>query len=67
VTVAEVKSATEEIRRLAGERDHSAAHTAEDKLFRRVLKAVAHGHPESREFAAQALRSMDIAFHRWFD
>lgn len=46
--------------------DHEGLHRAEDKLYREVLRACAHGHPEARVMARQALRLREAKFSRWY-
>lgn len=43
------------------------AHGLEDDLHQDTLKAIAAGAPNARELAAEALKSMEIEFPRWFN
>ena len=45
--------------------DDEVAHSAEDRLHRSVLQAIRRGHPEGRELAREALKTLDIEFCRW--
>ena len=54
------------ILRLAQERDHEAAHSAEDKLHQEVLTAIANGRcDDPRSLAEAALKTQGIDFIRW--
>ena len=46
--------------------DPEAAHGSQDALYVDVLRAVAYGHPESREMALEALRLHESPGTRWF-
>ncbi len=45
--------------------DDETAHSYEDSLHKSVLQAISKGHPESRELAREALKTLDIEFCRW--
>lgn len=51
--------------RSAKEGDDEAAHSKEDQFHRRILVLIAKGHPQSKEFAAWALKSREVDFCRW--
>ncbi len=42
------------------------AHEAEDTLWRDVLKAIVGGASNAAELAAEALKSQEITFNRWY-
>lgn len=64
LTVEDVARALADIAAKAG--DDESAHGMEDGLHKRVLRAVAAGHPDARVLAAAALRTGDIDFCRWY-
>lgn len=45
--------------------DDAAAHSTEDALWARVLRAIAAGAVNGQELAAEALKSQEIGFSRW--
>ena len=55
----------DEVRRLAADRDHEAAHSAGRELRLRALLAIAQGAPNAVELAAAALATEGIDFQRW--
>ena len=63
VTIEDVRKAIAEIEACGG--DFECAHSAEDTLHQRVLRAVANGEPNCRELAAEALKTLDLQFERW--
>lgn len=42
------------------------AHSIEKEAWRRVLQAIAEGHANPQELARDALKTLNIDFHRWF-
>ncbi len=62
-----VKSKVENLLRVAARpsRCPERLHRAEDRLYRAVLRACAHSHPEAQEMARQALRLRGAKFPRW--
>lgn len=67
---AEARHRVQEIRRLAGPDeascDDQAAHAAQDRLYRDVLRAIADGCALPRELAQAALETERIDFARWY-
>ena len=63
--LADIVERQELIRRYAEAGDHDVAHTEEDRLYREVLQAIAHGTTKSRILAAYALDTQKIVFQRW--
>lgn len=63
ITATEVIKAIEWIRE--HRHDDAAAHTCEDALYVKVLRAVAEGDPKSQELARAALSTLSISFSRW--
>lgn len=47
-------------------RDDEAAHSMEDELWRDVLKAIAAGATNAAELAAEALKTQELNFSRWY-
>ena len=70
-TTDDVLAKVEEIRSLAENGDHEAAHTAEDKLHQQVLKLIAtrvarrDGGPSAKLLAHAALQTLEIKFDRY--
>lgn len=54
------------LRRWSEKPDPARYGRAELRLYRAVLKAVAHGHPDARAMAGQALR-LSVPNRRWFE
>lgn len=46
-------------------RDDESAHSLEDALHVKVLRAIADGSPNAKELALAALKTLDIEFCRW--
>ncbi len=63
MTVDDVKSRVEEIERKG---DVGMQHAAEDQLHSDVLQAIADGAPNGAELAAEALKTRDLDFSRWY-
>ena len=62
-----VRQTVTAIRDIAG--DPEAAHAAEDNLWGEVLAAIAHEDLDpdyARQLAAEAIRTADINFPRWY-
>lgn len=65
ITLNEIIEARSQIEACAGDDDDERAHGLEDELWERVLQAIAAGAENSRELAAEALKTKDMAFARW--
>lgn len=66
MTLDDIKQRVEEIRKLAGDGDHDAAHSFEDRLHQDVLKAISSGLLADWQKGAEiALSTKQIEFHRW--
>ena len=64
MTIAEIRFRVQtQIQVLAG-RDGEKAHSAEDDLFRDVLKAIAKGSKNAQKLAEAALKSSELMFQR---
>ena len=63
MTIEEVRQAVIEIEAYGG--DSERAHSAEDDLHQRVLRAVANGDSNSQELAVEALKTLDLQSERW--
>ena len=64
MTVDEIQKEAREIARI-GEFDPEEAHSREDLMFEKVLKAIADGHPDAPSLAREAVRSLKSEFSRW--
>lgn len=65
MTLDDVKARLAEIAESAKDDDESA-HACEDDLHQDVLQAIADGHPDAAALAAEALKSVQITFYRWY-
>jgi hypothetical protein len=54
-----------EVLKFAQERDHEAAHGAQDRLMLYCLEAISNGHFNPRIMAKIALQAQGINFERW--
>jgi len=63
LTLDQVRSEVGSIREMSD--DDEAAHTAEDRLHKAVLVAIAAGAPNAAGLASAALKTLDIEFQRW--
>lgn len=63
MTPNDVRLRLKEIEKLRG--DHEAMHSAEDDLYRDVLRAISQGLPQGRRMAEMALETQDMKFERW--
>lgn len=60
-----IKAEVSEIKIISG--DNEAAHESEDVLWMEVLEAIADGTcPDPKACAAEALKTRDIKFTRWY-
>lgn len=59
-----IKQRVEDIRKSSG--DDEGAHSMEDSLHQAVLQAIASGIGPADKLAAEALKTRDIRFKRWF-
>jgi hypothetical protein len=66
MTVEDVKTEVERIRQMADFDEDEDAHKAEDKLRQDVLQAIAESHPGAVLLAAEALKTDEIEFGRWY-
>lgn len=64
LTVPDVAAGVEEVRERSG--DEEVAHGREDGLHQRVLRAIAAGAPDAPALAAEALKTTEIEFDRWY-
>lgn len=65
MTVHEVRERVAEIAAIA--RDDERAHVMEDELHQAVLRAIADGTAEDPQaLAAEAIRTAEIEFSRWY-
>jgi hypothetical protein len=46
--------------------DNEVAHAREDELHQSVLRAIASGAENAAELAAEALKTLELDFERWF-
>lgn len=63
MTIEELKTRIEEIRRMSG--DDEFAHSREDSLRHDVLTAIAEGATNAADLAKEVLKTSDIDFSRW--
>lgn len=63
VTIAYVQEQVALVRELSA--DDEAAHGIEDDLWEEVLQAIAEGHPQAQQLAAEAIKTRSIQFSRW--
>lgn len=64
MTVDEVKERVDDIRHEAV--DDETAHGMEDDLYIDVLEAIANGADNPEKLAAEALKTQEIEFYRWY-
>ena len=64
MTLEKAKRAIEALKQRAS--NPEAAHALEDTLHQAVLVAISKGHPQSRELATEAFKSVDIKFERGY-
>nr|MDF9458028.1 hypothetical protein [Bacillus pumilus] len=64
MTVDEVKERVDDIRH--GVSDDETAHGMEDDLYIDVLEAIANGADNPEKLAAEALKTQEIEFYRWY-
>ncbi len=68
--MSEIKTREDVVRRVAKivgmAGDDEAAHGEEDALHEDVLKAIAAGALNPAELAAEALKTLEIEFSRWY-
>lgn len=64
MTADDVTRALRDIEAKSG--DPEAAHSAEDRLYRRTLRAIAERSPDAAGLAAEAIKAADIKFERWY-
>jgi hypothetical protein len=55
-----------EVERIAEIEDNEEQHSAEDKLYTKVLEEISGGNPQWRLLANAALKTKMIPFERWF-
>lgn len=61
-----VKIGLKEIQEEVEDYNPDYAHEAEDRLRHEVLRAIAAGAPNAQELAAEALKSSEMQFERWY-
>ncbi|KLK98059.1 hypothetical protein XJ18_17675 [Bacillus pumilus] len=64
MTVDDVRERVENIRQVAF--DDETAHGMEDDLYIDVLEAIATGADSPEKLAAEALKTQEIEFYRWY-
>lgn len=64
ITIKEVRTRVTAIELMR--RDDERAHSGEDALHQAVLEEIAEGHPHPRQIAAEALKTTEIEFDRWY-
>jgi len=64
MTIDEVRERVDDIRHGAG--DDETAHGMEDNLYIDVLEAIANGAGNPEKLAAEALKTQEIEFYRWY-
>lgn len=64
MTVDDVQERVEVIRQIA--LDDETAHGMEDELYIDVLGAIANGADNPEKLAAEALKTLEIEFSRWY-
>lgn len=64
MTIAEITQALDEIERSRD--DDETAHVLQDRLYGRVLQAIADGARRPAALAAEALKAREIQFARWY-
>ena len=65
ITMYGVKKLLRQIRKFHRLNDPEIAHSREDELFQKVLKAIANGVDNPQELAKEALKSTKLDFPRW--
>jgi len=65
LNVAEVNLIVKEIAKLTAEGDDEAAHSREDRLYRKVLRAIEELGGPGAELATAALETSNLFFNRW--
>ncbi|MEH7652306.1 hypothetical protein [Bacillus safensis] len=66
MTVDDVRKRVEGLRQIAEAEDDEAAHGMEDELYIEVLGAIANGADNPEKLAAEALKTLEIEFSRWY-
>ena len=66
MTLRKIHEAVQEVRRLAPD-SSGDAHQAVDRLWRRVLRAIAAGADNAAELAEAALETEEIDYARWYE
>jgi hypothetical protein len=64
--ISDVRARVAQIEAYARDADFEAAHAAEDDLRDDVLRKIADGAANGAELAAEALRTEDIEFRRYY-
>jgi hypothetical protein len=64
LTVEEVRADVEKIRQEVG--NDEGAHVLQDRLYVKVLEAIASGNPDAAALAKEALVVEEIHFSRWY-
>lgn len=62
----DVGSRVDEVIGMDGRGDVESAHLRQDRIYVDVLRAVADGHPDAQDMAAEALRIAETGGERWY-
>lgn len=65
--VSDVLEKVQEIAECGKNESSPDAHIMEDKLFLDVLNAIANGAKNPRALAAEAIKSAELTFSRWYE